>query len=194
MTKPMYSLGFKLMSLVFKVRDLLRPRSDVLKEAEIEPGFAVLDFGCGPGSYIAPLVELVGPTGKIYALDIHPLAIHEVKKMAKRNGFENILTIESDCHTGLPDNSVDTALLYDVFHDLVHPDDVLRELHRVLKADGTLSFSDHHMKDEQVLTRVTGAGIFRLVRKSRKTYNFAKNDKRSNTSGFIFKRNKRVSS
>ena len=176
LTKPMSSLGFKLMSLMFKVRDLLWPRSDVLKEAEIEPGFAVLDFGCGPGGYIAPLVELVGPSGKIHVLDIHPLAIHEAKRMAKRKGFGNILTIESDCHTGLPDNSVDTVLLYDVFHDLVHPDDVLRELHRVLKADGTLSFSDHHMKDEEVLTRVTIAGIFRFVRKGRKTYNFAKAD------------------
>jgi len=174
--KPMSNIGFKLMKLMFMVRDLLAPRLDVLKEAGIEPGFAVLDFGCGPGGYIAPLEELVGPSGKIHALDIHPFAIHEVKKMAKRKGFENILTIESDCHTGLPDNSVDTVLLYDVFHDLVRPDEVLRELHRVLKVDGTLSFSDHHMKEEEVLTRVTGAGIFRFVRKGRKTSSFAKAD------------------
>ncbi|MBN2060966.1 MAG: class I SAM-dependent methyltransferase [Deltaproteobacteria bacterium] len=164
------------MSVMFKVRDLLRPRSDVLKEAGIEPGFAVLDFGCGPGGYIAPLIELVGPSGKIHALDIHPLAIHEVKKMAKRKRFENIETIESDCRTGLPDNFVDTVLLHDVFHDLVRPDDILRELHRVLKADGTLSFSDHHMKEEEVLKRVTGSGIFKFVRKGRKTYSFAKAD------------------
>ena len=65
--KPMSGLGFKLMSLMFKVRDMIRPRSDVLKEAGMEHGFAVLDFGCGPGGYIAPLVELVGPSGKIYA-------------------------------------------------------------------------------------------------------------------------------
>ena len=174
LTKPMSSLGFKLMSLMLKGRDLLRPRSNVLKEAGIKPGFAVLDFGCGPGGYIAPLIKLVGPSGKIHALDIHPLAINEIKKMVKRNGFENIYTIESDCRTGLPDNCVDTVLLYDVFHGLTHPDKVLLELHRVLKADGTLSFSDHHMKEEQVLKRVTGDGIFRFVRRGRKTYSFAK--------------------
>ncbi len=177
--KPMSNIGFKLMSLMFKVRDLLRPRSDVLKEAEIKCGFSVLDFGCGPGGYIIPLVELVGPSGKVYALDIHPLAIYAVKKMAKRNGFENILTIESECSTGLPDNCMDTVLLYDVFHDFARPDDVLREVHRVLKADGTLSFSDHHMKKEEVLTRVTGAGLFRFVRKGRKTYSFAKSELRT---------------
>jgi ubiquinone/menaquinone biosynthesis C-methylase UbiE len=174
--RPMSRVGFKLMSLMFKVRDLLLPRLDVLKEAGIRSGFFVLDFGCGPGGYIMPLIELVGPSGKVYALDIHPLAILEVKKIATRKGIETIETIESDCRTGLPDNSVDTVLLYDVFHKLVRPDEVLRELHRVLKAKGTLSFSDHHMKQEEVLTRVTGAGMFRFIRKGKKTYSFAKID------------------
>lgn len=172
----MSSIGFKLMRLMFKVRDLLGPRLDVLKEAEIQHGFSVLDFGCGPGGYIMPLAELVGPSGKIYALDIHPLAIRDVKKIAARNEIQNIETIESDCSTGLPDNSLDVVLLYDVFHDLTRPDDVLRELHRILKAEGTLSFSDHHMKEEEVLNRVTGAGIFRFFSKGKKTYSFEKAD------------------
>ena len=93
-----------------------------------------------------------------------------------RYGIENIETIESDCSTGLPDNCVDTVLLYDVFHALIRPDDVLQELHRILKPGGTLSFSDHHMKEEQVLPRVTESGMFRFVRKGKKTYSFAKAD------------------
>ena len=174
--RSMSSIGFKLMKLLFKVRDLLGPRLNVLKEAEIESGFSVLDFGCGPGGYIMPLIELVGPSGRIYALDIHPLAIREVKRMGARRGIENIETIESDCSTGLPDKCVDTVLLYDVFHHLARPNDVLRELHRILKPGGTLSFSDHHMKEEQVLPRVTESGMFRFVRKGKKTYSFAKAD------------------
>jgi ubiquinone/menaquinone biosynthesis C-methylase UbiE len=174
--KPMSSIGFKLMKLMFKIRDLFGSRLDVLKEAEIESGFSVLDFGCGPGGYIIPLVELVGPSGEIHALDIHPLAIQEVKRIAALKGIENIVTIESDCSTGISDNGLDTVLLYDVFHDLVRPDDVLRELHRILKPGSTLSFSDHHMKEEEVLSRVTGAGMFKFVRKGKKTYSFAKTD------------------
>jgi ubiquinone/menaquinone biosynthesis C-methylase UbiE len=176
MNKPMSSFGFKLMSLMFKVRDFLRPRIDILKEAGIESGFSVLDFGCGPGGYIVPLAELVGRSGKINALDVHPLAIRVVKRIATRKGIKNIATVESDCSTGLPDNSVDVVLLYDVFHDLARPDDVLRELHRILKPGGRLSFSGHHMKQVEVLTRVTGAGMFRFIRKGKKTYSFAKID------------------
>ena len=173
---PMSSISFKFMALMFKIRDFLRPRLEVLKEAGIESGFSVLDFGCGPGGYIMPLLELVGPSGKILALDIHPLAIQEVKKIGMRENIKNIETIESDCDTGLPDNAVDTALLYDVFHDLTRPDDILQELHRILKPGGTLSFSDHHMKEEEVITRVTGAGMFRFVKRGKKTFSFAKAD------------------
>jgi ubiquinone/menaquinone biosynthesis C-methylase UbiE len=170
----MSNVGFKLMTIMFRVRDFLRPRMDLLKEAGIEPGFCILDYGCGPGSYIIPLTELVGTTGKIYALDIHPLAIKEAKKIAARNGIDNIETIESDCNTGLPDNNVDVILLYDTFHDLSKPDDVLRELHRVLKSGGTLSFSDHHMKEQDILTRVTITGLFKLLKKGKRTYSFSK--------------------
>lgn len=174
MNTPMSGLRFKLMSIVFKVRDFLGPRLDVLREAGIEPGFSVLDFGCGPGSYIAPLAELVGPSGKIIALDMHPLAIRAVKRIAAHNGIKNIETIQSDCSTGLPDNSVDVVLLYDVFHHLAFPDDFLREFHRMLKPGGRLSFSDHHMNEKEVLAKVTGAGLFTLAERGRKTYSFAK--------------------
>ena len=173
---PMSSIGFKFMALIFKVRDFLRPRLEVLEEAGIESGFSVLDFGCGPGGYIVPLAELVGASGKIYALDIHPLAIREVKKIAVRQGIKNLEIIESDCNTGLPDKAVDTVLLYDVFRDLARPDDILQELHRILKPGGVLSFSDHHMKEEEAIARLTGSGLFKLVKKGKKTFSFAKTD------------------
>ncbi|RJQ37318.1 MAG: methyltransferase domain-containing protein [Dehalococcoidia bacterium] len=45
-------------------------------------GFKVLDYGCGSGSYVMPLTGLVGKSRKIYALDIHPLAIQAVERLA----------------------------------------------------------------------------------------------------------------
>jgi ubiquinone/menaquinone biosynthesis C-methylase UbiE len=86
----------------------------------------------------------------------------------------NIKTIESACNTGLPNNHVDVVLLYDTFHDLSQPDDVLRELHRVLKPGGTLSFSDHHMKAQDIIMRVTKTGWFELSTRGKKTYSFSK--------------------
>ncbi len=170
------NLDFKLMSFTFKFRDFFLPRKKILKEVGIKPGFHVLDYGCGSGSYIVPLAELVGETGKIYALDIHPLAIKEVQKIISKRKLKNVETIQSDCKTGLPDNSIDLVLLYDTYHDLSEPEKVLEELYRILKPNGILSLSDHHMKEKEILTKITKKGLFELLRKGKFTYNFLKKD------------------
>lgn len=174
MDKPMSNLHFKLMSFGYRFRDLVLPRKNILEEVGIRPGFHVLDYGCGPGAYITAASELVGKSGRIYALDIHPLAIQRVQSIASKKQLTNVETICSDCETGLPDKSVDVVLLYDTFHDLGDPHGVLEELHRVLKPDGILSFSDHHMKDDEILLKVTGKGLFKLSRKGRRAYSFSK--------------------
>jgi len=174
MDKPMSNFDFKFMSCGYKFRDLFLPRLNILKEVGIKPGFHVLDFGCGPGSYIMPLAELVGESGKIYALDIHPLAIQRVQDIASKKQLTNVETILSDCQTGLPDNSLDVVLLYDIFHHLSDSDVVLKELHRVLKPDRILSFSDHHMKEKEIVTEAINDRLFRLLRKGQRTYTFLK--------------------
>ena len=176
MDKPMSNFLFQFMSCGYKFRDFFLPRKNILKEVGIKPGFHVLDYGCGPGSYIVPLAKLVGESGKVYALDIHPLAIRKVKDIASKKRLTNVETILSDCQTGLPDNTLDAVILYDAFHHLSDPDMVLKELHRVLKPNGILSFSDHHMKEKEIVAQITNSGLFRLSRKGQRTYAFLKKD------------------
>ena len=170
MDKPKGSFDFRFMSFGYKFRDLFLPRRNVLGEVEIKPGATILDYGCGPGSYTLPAVEMVCESGRIYALDIHPLAIQMVQNIVSKKRLTNVETIISGCKTGLADKSVDVALLYDIFHALSSPDEVLAELHRVLKTDGILSFSDHHMKEGDIVSRVTSSGLFRLSRKNLLSY------------------------
>jgi len=170
--QPEPNLHYKFMALGYKFRDFLLPRVHILEEAGIRPGFHVLDYGCGPGSYIAPLANLVGESGRIYALDIHPLAIQMVQKIVLKKALGNVETILSDCATGLENNLIDVVLLYDTYHNLSAPESVLTELRRVLKPEGLLSFSDHHMKEEEILSGITETGLFRLSEKGKKTYSF----------------------
>lgn len=174
MDRPAPDFHFKLMAFTFKLRDFLLPRKNILEEAEIRPGFHVLDYGCGPGSYVSAASEMVGKSGKIYALDINPAAIKSVKSIISKRQLENVETILSDRITGLSDNTVDVILLYDIFHGLSEPDEVLKELHRVLKPDGILSFSDHHMKEKEIISRVTKKELFKLIGKGKRTYSFSK--------------------
>lgn len=172
MDRPMPDFHFKLMFLDYKFRDFFSPPGRVLKDAGIKPGFHVLDYGCGPGSYITATAQLVGESGRVYALDIHPLAIQSVQRIASRGHLTHVETIHSDCRTGLPDYSMDVVLLYDTFHDLSDPDGVLKNLHRVLNPGGILSFSDHHMKENEIASMVTGSGLFKLSKKRGRTRTF----------------------
>jgi len=174
MDKPMSNFDFKFMSVGYKFRDFFLPRKNILEAVGIKPGFHVLDYGCGPGSYIVPLAKLVGESGKVYALDIHPVAMRKVKGIASKKQLTNVEIILSDCQTGLPDNALDAVLLYDAFHHLSAPEAVLKELHRVLKPAGILSFGDHHMKENEIVSQVTNSGLFRLSRKGERTYTFLK--------------------
>jgi len=174
MDEPMTEFHFKLMALTYRLRDLFSPRKNILKEAGIKPGLRVLDYGCGPGSYIMTLAELLGTTGRIYALDIHPLAVQAVQGIARKHNLTNVETILSDCDTGLPDASIDAVLLYDTLHTLDDPITVLKELHRVLKPGAILSLSDHHMKEEGIVPKVTSSTLFTVSAKGNKAYAFSK--------------------
>ena len=81
------------MDLFFKFRDLLTSPTKFLEQTGIGPGWNVLDYGCGTGSYSIPAAQLVGPMGKVYAADIHPLAIKEIQKKAITKGLGNIYTV-----------------------------------------------------------------------------------------------------
>jgi ubiquinone/menaquinone biosynthesis C-methylase UbiE len=173
MDSPMSDFMFNGMSFIFKLRDLIVPRKKVLEEVGIESGDRVLDYGCGPGTYTPDVAEMVGASGRVYALDIHPLAVRRVQDLAKRKQLTNVKTILSDCDTGLPDDSVDVVLLYDIFHLLNEPRAVLAELHRVLKPGGTLSFNDHHMKEDDIIVGMTEGLLFALSKQDERTYSFS---------------------
>jgi ubiquinone/menaquinone biosynthesis C-methylase UbiE len=177
MDKPMSNAYFKFMAFGYALRDFFLPRKKILQEVGIEPGFHVLDYGCGPGGYVIAAAALAGTSGRIYALDIHPLAIQKVQHIVAKRQLNNVETILSDLKTGLPAKRMDRVLLFDVFHSLSKPDEVLKELHRVLKPKGILYFSDHHMKEADIVFRMTKGKLFRLSRKGKKTYSFLKEEK-----------------
>jgi ubiquinone/menaquinone biosynthesis C-methylase UbiE len=150
------------MSLAFRVRDWLFPRGEILDRAGIHIGDRVLDYGCGPGSYVVELARRVGENGRVYALDVHPAAIDRVRALVRQHALDNVESIQSDCATGLKGQSVDVVLLYDVLHMLTEADEVLRELRRVLKPEGTLSVLDPHTSREDLVSRVIDSGQFWL--------------------------------
>ncbi|NLI98402.1 class I SAM-dependent methyltransferase [bacterium] len=173
--KPMSDIAFRIMCASLVSRNRKNPPEEILAEAGIKKGFKVLDFGCGPGSYSIAASKLVGSEGKVYALDIQPLAAKRIKSIACKNGLENIETITSNCKTGLENGSIYLVILYDILHMLKEPEKVLFEIARILKPEGTLSVSDHHMEEHEIIRIIEKDAIFNAGEETKKVINFVKN-------------------
>jgi len=52
----------------------------------VSPGDVVADLGCGPGYFALPMAKLVGPKGKVFAVDFNPKAIEKVRRKAREKG------------------------------------------------------------------------------------------------------------
>jgi ubiquinone/menaquinone biosynthesis C-methylase UbiE len=160
------------MCFILIIRDLFYPPKEIFNELPLKHGYKILDYGCGPGSYSIAAAELLEGTGMVYALDLHPFAIEDVRQAVKKRKLSNIQTISSNCETGLPSNSVDIILLHYVFNDLKNPDPILSELHRILKPQGILSFSEFNL--EKISPKVSKNGLFQVTIKGRKIHSFVK--------------------
>jgi ubiquinone/menaquinone biosynthesis C-methylase UbiE len=171
----MSNIAFIMMANIgMPIRNLFIPPQKMITEIEIKSGNQILDFGCGPGIFTMIAAEKTGSKGKVYALDIHPLAIKMVNKKAQQKKINHIKTILSDCDTSIPDNTLDIVIFFDVFHMLDNQKEVLAELHRILKPGAILYFSDHHMKEEQIISILNKCGLFNFENRGKKVYSFKK--------------------
>ena len=167
-------IGFVIMKTVLTVRNLFRKPGRTLHEMGLQKGQSMLDYGCGIGSFAIPAAKIVGDDGIIYALDIHPLAIRTIKQQLKKKGISNIKTILSDRDTGLPDECVDTVLLYDVLQMISDKEKLLQELHRVLKPGGSLFATAEHLEVSDFLNAITKEKLFTLISQKGRLFRFRK--------------------
>lgn len=174
MEKARSNISFRIMSFFLRGRYNPAKVKLILDEVGIKSGDKILDFGCGPGGYALAAAKFTGDSGKVFALDIQALAGVGIDRVAEKRKLANIEFICSDCDTGLEDESMDVVLCYDVFHMLKDKKKVMTELHRVLKSEGIMSFSDHHLKDEVIRKEIDDTGLFEFLKKGEKTYSFKK--------------------
>ena len=157
-------LAFRLMTLTYKLRDLFQNPRRSLEKAQLTKGMSVVDYGCGPGSFTIPAAELVGHEGKVFAVDIHPLAISTVQREASRKGLQNVETILVQGYdTGIEASSIDRVLLIDTIHLIEDPDALFREIHRMLKPDGLFFMEKGHMAMSEQKEILTKTGLFKIT-------------------------------
>lgn len=86
-----------------------------------------VEFGCGYGTFTIPAAKII--RGIIHAFDIEEEMISATKKEAEKEGLKNVDTILRDFMkegTGLPSESVDYVMLFNILH-IERPEAMLRE-------------------------------------------------------------------
>ena len=112
----------------------------ILRQAGLKSGQKVLEVGCGPGFFTLPAADIVGDKGLVYAVDLNPYTIKRVQKKISRSGIKNIHPMcVNASHTGLTDQSIDTAFLFGLPRIAGGEDTLLRELNRLLKPEAVLA-------------------------------------------------------
>jgi len=158
------TIGFRLMTLMYLVRDLLQDPRRILEIAQLREGMRVADYGCGPGSFTIPAALIVGEGGRVYAIDIHPLAVSSVRERASKRGLRNVETILVQGYdTGIEASSIDRVLLIDTIHRIEDPGALFGELHRILKPDGLLFMHKGHMSMSEQRDLVEKSGLFEVT-------------------------------
>ncbi|MFZ3473866.1 class I SAM-dependent methyltransferase [Streptomyces sp. 4.24] len=110
---------------------------------ELRPGMAVLDVGCGPGTITADLAELVGPGGRVTAVDAAPDVVEQAAAYAKERGLATIGFATADVHAlDFPDHSFDVVHAHQVLQHVGDPVQALREMRRVCRPGGIVAVRD----------------------------------------------------
>jgi SAM-dependent methyltransferase/predicted DsbA family dithiol-disulfide isomerase len=109
----------------------------------IRPGDTVLDIGSGSGTDVLYAALLVGPTGKVYGLDITPAMIAKARANIERMGMTNVTILEGDAtKIPVPDLSIDVVTSNGVLNLVPDKPMAFREIFRILKPSGHLQLAD----------------------------------------------------
>ena len=131
----------KRIEAAYSSRDVLRRRALVREAVGARPGDRILDVGCGPGFYVAELLDEVGPEGSVVGVDgsdsMLALAAHRNETAA------NVEFLEADA-TSLPvaDGDFDAALSVQVLEYVADVPAALAEIHRALRPGGRVALWD----------------------------------------------------
>jgi ubiquinone/menaquinone biosynthesis C-methylase UbiE len=117
----------------------------------LTPGMTVADIGAGSGYYASRMAKKVGPSGKVYATDIQPGMIELLNRRVTAEGLTNVTTVLGGMDDPkLPPQSIDLAIMVDVYHELQQPQVFLQRLKDTFKPGGRLVLVEFRKEDPKV--------------------------------------------
>ncbi len=165
----MPDLGFKLMTLFFRIIDCFYSDDNIIEKFGIKSGNTVVDYGCGPGRYIKKVSEVVGSTGKVYAVDIHEIAMQYVKSKIKKYKLDNVTPVLAKGYScDIENDEADLIYALDMFHMIKNPTYFLKELNRLIKKDGVLIIEDGHQARKKSKKKIIDSQFWQIIEETKR--------------------------
>ena len=118
---------------------------EVVARLELRPGQVVADLGAGSGPFVVPFAKAVGPTGKVYAVEIDRGFFPYIDRRAREAGVTNVQTVAGEfTDPKLPAADVDVAFMHDVLHHIEDRPGYLKNLAKYLKPGARLAIIDYN--------------------------------------------------
>ncbi len=130
-------------------RDAWQKPDEVLKALALAPGQVACDVGAGPGYFTLRLAQAVGPSGRVYAVDVEPALLAGLRdRLGEARNVTPVLAVGDD--PLLPLGACDAVLVVNTFHHF--PDGVayLWRLSASLKPGGRIVNVDFHKRETPV--------------------------------------------
>jgi SAM-dependent methyltransferase len=123
----------------------------LIKALDLKEGMTVADVGAGSGFHTFRMAPLVGPKGKVLAVDIQDEMLDLIKARAKKERVTNVETVKgTETDPKLPSGELDLILLVDVYHEFSFPYEMTEKMLAALKPGGRLAFVEFRLEDPKV--------------------------------------------
>ena len=132
-------------------RDAEEHSEKLVEQLKLRPRDVVADIGCGTGYFCRRLAAKVGPHGRVLGVDIQPEMLNLLTNQMAAAGISNVVPVLGTItDPGLLTNSVDLALMVDVYHEFDHPFEMMQAITRALKPGGRVVFVEFRAEDPRV--------------------------------------------
>ncbi len=112
----------------------------------VNEGMTVMDLGCGMGHFSIGMAGLVGPTGKVIAVDLQQKMLDIMRKRSRRAGLDGRI-IPHFCRADAIDieEPVDFILAFWMVHEVPDQEKFFKQLKTVLAAAGKILIAEPKM-------------------------------------------------
>jgi ubiquinone/menaquinone biosynthesis C-methylase UbiE len=116
-----------------------------LLAADVRSGMTVLDIGCGMGYFTLGMAKLVGPDGKVVAVDLQPQMLYALERRARKAGVADRIIFHRCRKDSLGldvTGPADFALAFWMIHEVRDKPRFFKEILAALKPDGRLLLAE----------------------------------------------------